>query len=193
MSQIEIGRPEGRTQYTGTPERYYEQQRRDGGPLSASEYVHVLQDYLREWVCMGQCNLYIAAARDDELKDIIGVYLKDVCDPNVMEMQTLLEKGGYELPLPLEAAPSSTDPIRTDAIDDTTIALSQWFATRAFMELWHTGAMGSERTDVRDAFIRNYHRANRWHVAYHAIAVAKGFLRNLPTVTPEATTTGGSA
>lgn len=26
----------------------------------------------------------------------------------------------------------------------------------------------------RDAFIRNYHRANRWHVACHEIAVGRG-------------------
>ncbi|WP_205703086.1 hypothetical protein [Janibacter indicus] len=97
---------------------------------------------------MGQCNLYIAAAQDEELKELISLYLSDVCDPNVAEMQTLLESAGYELPLPLEAAPSNTDPVSTEAIDDTTIALGQWFATRAFMELWHTGAMGSPRTDA---------------------------------------------
>ena len=32
------------------------------------------------------------------------------------EMQTLLESAGYELPLPLEAAPSNTDPVSTEAI-----------------------------------------------------------------------------
>lgn len=32
---------------------------------------------------MGQCNLYIAAAQDEELKELISLYLSDVCDPNV--------------------------------------------------------------------------------------------------------------
>jgi hypothetical protein len=50
------------------------------------------------------------------------------------------------------------------------------------MLLWNTGGTMSERTDVRDAFIRNYHRANRWQVAFHEIALEKGFLTPLPTM-----------
>jgi hypothetical protein len=43
--------------------------------------------------------------------------------------------------------------------------------------------MASMRTDVRDAFIRNYHRANRWHVTFYDLAVDKGHftpLRDIP-------------
>lgn len=53
------------------------------------------------------------------------------------------------------------------------IVITQWFATLAFMLLWNTGATMSERTDVRDAFIRNYYRANRWQIAFHDIALEK--------------------
>ncbi|ACL42468.1 hypothetical protein Achl_4517 (plasmid) [Pseudarthrobacter chlorophenolicus A6] len=182
MSETETGRPEGRTQYSSEPEKIYDAQRRPGTPLGAGEYVHVLEGYLREWVCMGQCNIYIATARDQELKELISLYEKDVCDPNIAEMQELLESSGYTVPLPLDAAPTSTDPVQTEAINDTTIALGQWFATRAFMDLWHAGAVASQRTDVRDAFIRNYHRANRWHIAYHETALRKGYLHALPQV-----------
>jgi hypothetical protein len=62
------------------------------------------------------------------------------------------------------------------------ITVAQWFATRAFMELWNSGAIMSQRTDVRDAFLRNYHRANRWHVAFYDMAVEKGYLAPLPNV-----------
>jgi hypothetical protein len=47
MSQTEVGWSEGRTRYTGAAENFYERQRRGGSQLSASEYVHVLQGYLR--------------------------------------------------------------------------------------------------------------------------------------------------
>ncbi len=60
----------------------------------------------------------------------------------------------------------------------------QWFATRAFMDLRHSGATASDHSDVRDAFIRNYHRGNRWHVAYRGVAECKGFLKALPTMSP---------
>ncbi|WP_100501878.1 DUF3231 family protein [Geodermatophilus chilensis] len=184
MSGVQIGQPEGRTDYTDKPASIYQEQVTQDGALSIAEYAQVVNGYLREWVCMGQCNIYIATAQDQDLKDLISLYLKDVCDPNVEEMRVLLERGGYPVPIELDQAPTSTDPVQIDAIDDTTIALGQWFATRAFMELWHTGAMASDHADVRDAFIRNYHRANRWHVAYHAIATEKGFLKPLPTMDP---------
>jgi hypothetical protein len=38
------------------------------------------------------------------------------------------------------------------------------------------GAAASQRTDVRNAFARNWHRANRWNVALSALAVEKKFL-----------------
>lgn len=44
----------------------------------------------------------------------------------------------------------------------------------------------SEQTDVRDAFLRNYHRANRWQVAFHEIASEKNFLMSLPTIAGKA-------
>ncbi|MEK4242781.1 hypothetical protein NYE39_12360 [Janibacter sp. FSL W8-0316] len=37
MSDVEIGRPEGRTQYSDKPMEIYEQQRRPGEPLGAGE------------------------------------------------------------------------------------------------------------------------------------------------------------
>ncbi len=52
------------------------------------------------------------------------------------------------------------------------------------MELWNTGAFMSQRTDVGDAFLRNYHRANRWHVAFYDMAVEKGYLTPLPNIEP---------
>ncbi len=44
------------------------------------------------------------------------------------------------------------------------------------------GAAVSKRTDVREAFRRNWHRANRWNVAYYDLAVDKGFLMPMPTM-----------
>lgn len=185
MSEAEIGRPEGRTEHSGVAEERYNRYRTDTGPLQAGDFVQLTQGYLREWVCMGQCNLYIAAAQSDALKELIGVYLQDVCDPNLAEMQKYLEDHGYTVPIPADQAPASTAPIQTDSIDDRTIVLGQWFAVRAFMELWHSGAMASINTDVRDAFIRNYHRANRWHIAYHDFASQNGYLDALPTIDPQ--------
>ena len=72
--QVEIGRPEGKTSYSEYAERYYEKARDGREALSASEYVAVVEGYLREFVCMGQCNLYIASAKDPELKEAIKVY-----------------------------------------------------------------------------------------------------------------------
>lgn len=184
MSEAEIGRPEGKTSYSGYPERYYEKARAKRKALSASEYAVVVQGFLREFVCMGQCNLYIAAAKDPQINEAIKIYLEDVCNPNIAEMKKILEDGGYQLPAPLEEAtsPDKVADIDTNAINDRMIVIAHWFAARAFMLLWNTGATMSERTDVRDAFIRNYHRANRWQVAFHEIALEKGFLTPLPTM-----------
>lgn len=77
-------------------------------------------------------------------------------------------------------SPEKVADIETNAIDDQMIVIGQWFATLAFMQLWNTGATLSQRTDVRDAFIRNYHRANRWYVAFYDMAVEKGYMEPLP-------------
>jgi predicted nucleotidyltransferase len=182
--QVEIGRPEGRTSYTDYAERYYEDARGKRESLSASEYVAVVQGFLREFVCMGQCNLYIGSARDPEIKEAIKVYLEDVCNPNIHEMKKILEDGGYKLPAPLEEAtsPNDVEDLDTNAINDRMITIAQWFGTRGFMTLWQNFAAMSQRTDVRDAFIRNFHRANRWHVVFHEMAVARGHMSPLPTM-----------
>lgn len=184
MSNIEIGKPEGRTQFSEYAEQYYKKHYEDRQSLSSSEYTVVIEGYIREYVCMGQCNIYIAAAKDQEIKEDIKTYLKDVCSPNFEELKQILEKGGYKLPVSIEnvKSPDQLSNITTDAIDDQMIVLGQWFATRAFMQLWNNGAIQSQRTDIRDAFIRNYHRANRWHVAYHDIAVKRGYLEPLPEI-----------
>jgi hypothetical protein len=59
-------------------ERYYSQAGADRDDLSASEYVAVVEDFLREFVCMGQCDPYIAAAKDPKIKEATEVYLDDV-------------------------------------------------------------------------------------------------------------------
>ncbi|MDT7531205.1 DUF3231 family protein [Sphingopyxis sp. SE2] len=184
MERTEIGRPEGKTSHSGYAERYYEKARADRESLSASEYVAVVQGFLREFVCMGQCNLYIASAKDPQIKEAIKVYLEDVCNPNIAEMKKILEDGGYMLPAPLEEAtsPDQVRDIDTNAINDRMITISQWFGTRGFMTLWNNFAAMSQRTDVRDAFIRNYHRANRWHVAFNEMAIEKGHMMPLPTM-----------
>lgn len=184
MERTEIGRPEGRTSYTEYAERYYEEARGKRDSLSASEFVAVGQGFLREFVCMGQCNLYIASARDPEIKEAIKVYLEDVCNPNIQEMKKILEDGGYALPAPLEEAtsPDKVPDMDTNAINDRMITIAQWFGTRGFMTLWNNFAAMSQRTDVRDAFIRNFHRANRWHVVFHEMAVRKGHMMPMPTM-----------
>lgn len=40
----------------------------------------------------------------------------------------------------------------------------------------------SQRADIRDAFIRNYDRANRCHVTFHELAVEKQLMAPLPPV-----------
>jgi hypothetical protein len=44
------------------------------------------------------------------------------------------------------------------------------------------GATHSYRAEVRDAFLRNYHRANRWHLAFHAMAENLGFIEPQPLI-----------
>lgn len=67
-------------------------------------------------------------------------------------------------------------------INDRMIVIVQWLAARSFMLLWNTGATMSQRTDVREAFIRNYHRANRWQVAFHEIALERDIMAPLPEI-----------
>jgi hypothetical protein len=185
--QAEIGRPEGRTSYSDYAERYYAQAGAGRSELSASEYVAVVEGFLREFVCMGQCNLYLAAVKDPQIKEAIKTYLEDVCNPNIYEMKKILEDGGYALPAPLEEtmSPDKVPDQATDVANDRMIVIAQWFAARAFMTLWHNYASMSQRTDIRDAFIRNYHRANRWHVTFHEIAVEKKLMAPLPIVDPK--------
>jgi hypothetical protein len=182
--QVEVGQPEGRTSYSEYAERFYSQAGAGRKSLSASEYVAVNEGFLREFVCMGQCNLYLAAVKEPKIREAIRIYLDDVCNPNIHEMKNLLEKGGYPPPAPLEetVSPDKVQHWDTDVINDRMIVIGQWFATRAFMNLWNNYATMSQRTDVRDAFIRNYHRANRWHVAFHELAVQESFMTPHPTV-----------
>lgn len=56
------------------------------------------------------------------------------------------------------------------------------FAVEAFMNRWNQGARLSHRADVRDAFIRNYHRANRWHLAAIAMAEKMQFIEPQPEI-----------
>jgi hypothetical protein len=182
--QVETGRPEGRTSYSDYAEQFYSQAGAERKTLSASEYVAVSEGFLREFVCMGQCNLYIAAVKDEEVKKAIRVYLDDVCNPNIFEMKNILGEGGYPLPAPLEetTSPDKVPHWDTDVINDRMIVIGQWFATRAFMNLWNSYAIMCQRTEVRDAFIRNYHRANRWHVAFHELAMKYNFMPAKPIV-----------
>ncbi len=184
VDHAEIGQPEGRTRYSDYADRYYAKACAGATSLSASEYVAVVEGFLREFVCMGQCNLYIAAAKDPQIKEAIGVYLRDVCYPNLREMKKILEDDGYMLPAPLDEAamPEEVAGIETNAINDRMITVAQWFGCRSFMTLWNNFAAMSQNADVRAAFLRNYHRADRWHVACHQMAVEKGHMMPMPTM-----------
>lgn len=77
----------------------------------------------------------------------------------------------------LAGLPDIPDPSMSDA----GIVVQMFFGTKGFMNHWNMGAM-SIRTDVRDAFVRNWHRANRWNVAFFASAVKKGLFMPMPTM-----------
>ena len=105
--------------------------------------------------------MYIQVAQDPFIKKAIEIYRQDVCEPNLTELMVILEKGGYRLPAKYNVISASKSVqelgnIHTDAINDRFI-----FSTIGFMNLWNMGAAHSFRTEVRNAFIRNYHRANR--------------------------------
>lgn len=148
-----------------------------------------MEGVLREYVCMGQCNMYIAVAKDPDVKEAIKTYLKDVCNPNFSSLKKILQDGGYAVPVSEQnmTSPDKVQVIQTNAIDDQMIVVGQWFVTMSFMQLWNTGAIHSQRTNIRDAFIQNFHRANRWHVAYHDFAINKGYLQKLPEISPTMT------
>jgi hypothetical protein len=182
-----IGQENGLTPYSEFPIRWYESQRFIREKLNASEYYAVTQGYLREWVCMGQCNLYIQVAQNPEIKKIIELYRRDVCEPNLTELKVILERGKYKLPAPYNAISESMSVeelgnVKTEAINDRQILIGFKFSTIAFMNLWNMGATHSYRADVRDAFLRNYHRANRWDLAFYAIAEQMGFIEPQPRI-----------
>jgi hypothetical protein len=98
--QIEIGQEYGRTQFSDMALKHYEATRGQRTTLDAAEYHVVKNGYLREWVCMGQCNVGIQILKNPMMKQMMETYRHDVCEPNVTEMATLLQQGGYALPEP---------------------------------------------------------------------------------------------
>lgn len=186
-NQITIGTERGKTPYSETAEKPYNSFREDTNVLNAGEYYAVTQGYLREWVCMAQCNTNIQVATDPEIKKSIETYRHDVCEPNLTELKVLLEKGGYELPKEYNAETAGKSVEELENIDsgfitDEQLMIGHVFFVQAFMDLWNMGAIHSYRCDVREAFVRNYHRANRWHLAAIAMAEQKGFLPPLPEI-----------
>ncbi|WP_158633665.1 DUF3231 family protein [Tautonia sociabilis] len=184
---IEIGKPEGRTQFSGYAERLYEERRDERSSLSSSEFTMVMEGFLHEWACIGQCNLYIQAAEDPEVKEAVLTYRHDVCEPNLTEMKAILDGPGYMEPQPYNAETEhkSLEELGTlpnAAMSNAEIIVQMVFGTRGFMNHWTQGAGASMRTDIRDAFVRNWHRANRWNVAFYSLAVKKGFMMPLPTM-----------
>ncbi|MDP9312125.1 MAG: hypothetical protein M3R24_14780 [Chloroflexota bacterium] len=186
--QIVVGAEYGRTPYSGEAEKMYEGTRGKRQTLDASEYYVVTQGYMREWVCMGQCNLYIQVLKNPMIKQSMETYRHDVCEPNVTEMYELLQAGGYTAPAPYNAqrdarSIESLGQLETDAIDDRMILVGHIYAVEAFMNRWNEGARHSHRADVRDAFVRNWHRANRWHLAAIAMAEKMQFIEPQPEIT----------
>jgi hypothetical protein len=184
---IEIGTPEGRTRYSRFADERYEKRRHDRDSLSSGEFTLVMEGYLHEWSCMGMCNLYIQGAKDPDVKRALETYRHDVCEPNLTELTTILKKDGYKLPQPYnaESESKSVEELGTfdgSAMSDAQIAITMIFGTQGFMNHWNMGTMVSKRTDVREAFRRNWHRANRWNEAYYDLAVEKGYLMPLPTM-----------
>jgi hypothetical protein len=185
---IVVGQEYGRTPYSEMPLKHYEETRGKRTSLTAPEYYVVTQGYLREWVCMGQCNLYIQALKSPKLREMMEVYRHDVCEPNQTEMKNILDEGGYELPAPYNAIhdAKSVDflgQMDTDAIDDRMILLGHKFSTEAFMNRWNEGARLSHRAEVREAFFRNYNRAERWHLAAINMAKEMQFMEPQPEIT----------
>jgi hypothetical protein len=135
---IVVGQEDGRTPYSGESERLYEARRDKRTSLDASEYYAVTQGYLREWVCMGQCNLHIQVLRNPMLRQMMETYRHDVCEPNLTELRDLLAAGDYALPAPYNAehdarSVDSLGPLETDAIDDRMLLIGHIFAVEGFM------------------------------------------------------------
>ncbi len=186
--EIVIGQEYGRTPYSGEPETMYAATAAKCNTLNASEYYAVTQGYLREWVCMGQCNLYLQVIKNTMIRQSMETYRHNVCEPNLTEMYMLLQAGGYELPAPYNAqrdarSIESLGQIETDAIDDRMLLVGHMFSVEAFMNRWNEGARHSHRAEVRDAFVRNWHRANRWHLAAIAMAEKMQFIEPQPEIT----------
>ncbi|MDC3415199.1 hypothetical protein [Terrihalobacillus insolitus] len=184
-----IGNEEGLTPYSDFPLQWIQSQQSIRPTLSASEYYAVTQGYLREWVCMAQCNMYIQIAQDPFIKKAIEIYRQDVCEPNLTELMVILKNGGYKLPAEYNAISASKSiqelgNIQTGVINDQQIFIGFIFSTMGFMNLWNMGAAHSFRTEVRNAFVRNYHRANRWHLAFHAMGEQMGFIQPQPEIQP---------
>lgn len=185
--EIEVGKDYGRTQFSQEAEALYEKTRGSRNSLDASEYYVVSQGYLREQLCMAQCNLFIQVLKNPMIRSSMLTYRKDVCEPNVTEMKEILEQGAYTLPAPYNAVSDARNlddlgSIETDVIDDKMIMTGHIFQVEAFMHRWNQGAVMSHRADVRDAFIRNYHRANRWHLASIAMAEKMQFIEPQPEI-----------
>ncbi len=184
---IVIGQEYGRTPYSGEPEKIYEATRGKSQVLHAPEYYAVTQGYWREWVCMGQCNLFMQALKNPMIRQSMLTYRNDVCSPNLAEMQALFTKRGYEPPAPFngDRDAKSLDElgqIDTDAIDDKMILIGHIFTVEGFMNLWNKLGTMTYDADLRDAFMRNYHRANRWHLATAAMAKKMQFLEEYPEI-----------
>ncbi len=185
---IVVGQEYGRTPYSGEPEKFYDSMRNKRETLDASEYYAVYHGYMCEWVCMGQCNLYIQVLRNPMIRQSMETYRHDVCEPNVTEMKLILDADGYTLPAPYNAVTDAKSmgtlgKLETDAIDDRMLLVGHTYSVEAFMHRWNQGTILSHRAEVRDAFLRNYHRANRWHLAAIAMAEKMQFIEPQPQIT----------
>ncbi len=138
---------------------------------------------------MGQCNLYMQVLTNPMIRQSMLTYRNDVSSPNLAEMRDLLQAGGYQLPAPFNGEDQAfgldeLPALQTDVIDDRMLLVGHIFSVEAFMNRWNKGATSSHRADVRDAFVRNYHRANRWHLAAIAMAEKMQFIEPQPQIQP---------
>lgn len=184
---IEVGNEYGFTQFSEEANKAYESTRGSRRALDASEYYSVVMGYLREHVCMGQCNLYIQVLKNPMLKKPMLTYRRDVCEQNLTEMRNILQDGGYELPVPYNgisdaATIDELGSVETGIIDDRMILTAHIFSVEGFMNRWNHSAAMSHEAEVRDAFIRNYHRANRWHLAAIQMAEKMQFIEPFPEI-----------
>lgn len=185
--EVVIGQEYGRTPYSGEPEKIYAETKGIRTTLDTSEFYAVTQGYLREWTCMSQCNLFIQVLRNPMLRHSMVTYRNDVCSPNLAEMKELLDAGGYVLPADYNGESGALSDeqlgkLETDVINDRMILVGHVFTVEAFMHRWNQGAAMSHRAEVRDAFVRNYHRANRWHLAASAMALKMQFIQPEPEI-----------